>query len=542
MGGLRPAVDARLHEWDRVDFGRRMWQRDHTLWSPVEVPELTDRLGWLWLARDMEPLLDTFEELADEVRADADYVVLLGMGGSSLAPEVYQSTFGNARGYPELIVLDSTHPASVSAVADRIDPLRTMFVVASKSGGTLETMSFFKYFWSVVGALTDHPGRHFIALTDPGSKLEALARERDFLRVISTPPEVGGRYSALTPFGLVPAALIGVDVRALLSSAASMAEACGPGVSAGDNPGLALGAVLGEAAMAGRDKVTFIVSPSLSSFPVWAEQLIAESTGKDDKGIVPVAGEPLGQHDVYGTDRLFVHLSVAGDNPMGQPAALEVLQAAGQPVVRIVLDEVADLGAEFFRFEVAVAAVGSILEINPFNQPDVQVAKDLAKQAMSPGGLQTDLVEVMADDSEALRGAWDSWIAGVAEGDYIGLHAYQPMSPATEAVLERLQAGLRDRHRVAVTVGYGPRFLHSTGQLHKGGANNGLFVQFVDQPGMDLAVPEGDFSFDELIAGQAAGDYQALEGRHRRLLRINLGTDRAAGLEAVSRIALGGGS
>ena len=533
LNELGQAVRDRLAAWETERYGARLWAKDHTLWSEVEVPELTDRLGWLWLPDDMAPTLDDLEAFATEIREDVDHVVLLGMGGSSLAPEVYQSTFGNAAGYPELIVLDSTHPGAVRDVHDRIDPMRTVFVVASKSGGTLETMSFFHYFWAEVSAVSDSPGHHFIALTDPDSGLEALARERGFHRTFSTPPDVGGRYSALTPFGLVPAAMIGVDVRALLASAAAMAAACGPDVAVHQNPGLALGAALGEAALAGRDKVTFIVSPSLAAFPGWVEQLIAESTGKDDTGIVPVAGEPLGSHDVYGDDRLFVHVMVAGDDPLGQPAALEVLQAAGQPIIRIVLDDVTDLGAEFFRAELAVAAAGSILGIQPFNQPDVQIAKDLAKQAMSPEGLATDIVEVSADDGQALSIAWRQWISTLAPTDYISLQAYLPMGGSAAAILEQLQADLRDQHRVAVTLGFGPRFLHSTGQLHKGGANNGLFLQIVDTPSIALDVPEQDFTFDQLVEGQAAGDYQALMNRDRRVLRVNVGDDPARGLAAI---------
>ena len=533
MNDLTEAIRDRLLAWDEARFGERLWAKDHTLWSPVEVPELTERLGWLWLPSEMEPLIDVIEEFADEVRPDFDRIVLLGMGGSSLAPEVYQETFGNADGYPDLMVVDSTHPGAVEAAQAEVDRLRTLFVVASKSGGTLETMSLFHYFWRDVANATDDPGRHFVALTDPESKLVQLATDRGFRRVFLTPPDVGGRYSALTLFGLVPAGLIGVDLRAVVASAAAMADACGPGVSAARNPGLVLGAALGEAALAGRDKVTYVVSPSLRSLPGWIEQLVAESTGKDDKGIVPVAGESLGGHDVYGSDRVFVHVMVAGDDPEGQPAALEVLQAAGQPIIRIVLDHLTDLGGEFFRHEVAVAAAGSILGINPFNQPDVQIAKDLAKQAMSEEGLTADITEIRASDGDALSEAWAAWTDTVTQGDYISIHAYLPMSSGPAAVLDEIQANLRDRFRVAVTVGFGPRFLHSTGQLHKGGANNGLFLQIVDEPSSDVPVPEESFTFAELIAGQAAGDFEALTSGERRLLRVNLGSDVDGGLRTL---------
>ena len=447
LGSSTEAVRARLDVWDEQSYADRMWAKDHTLWSPELVPELADRLGWLWLPETMRELAAELPAFATDIREIADHVVLLGMGGSSLAPEVYQATFGNTDGYPELIVLDSTHPGAVLAVHDRIDVTRAVFVVASKSGGTLETMSFFHYFWSAVSESSDTPGQQFVALTDSGSKLEALASERGFRRTFLTPADVGGRYSALTPFGLVPAALIGVDVDRLLDGAAEMAAACGPGKSAATNPGLRLGAALGELALVGRDKVTFAVSPSLSAFPGWAEQLIAESTGKDDKGIVPVAGEPVGTVDVYGDDRLFVHLMVAGDDPIGQPAAFEVLQAAGHPIIRIVLDDVYQLGAEFLRFEVATAAAGSVLGIQPFNQPDVQVAKDLAKQAMSPEGLDAEITEVAADDAAALGHAWADWVGTLTDGDYLSIHAYLPMGGPLSVALDQFQADLREFHR-----------------------------------------------------------------------------------------------
>ena len=532
LGGLTSRVQARLAAWDEQDFGARLWAKDHTLWSTVEIRELTDRLGWLWLPGDTGQVAG-IEEFADEVRLEADRVVLLGMGGSSLAPEVYQATFGNAAGYPELMVLDSTHPAAVRAVSESIDLRRTLFVVASKSGGTIETLSLYRFFWGSVSGVTSHPGERFVALTDPGSGLEALARRRRFRRIFPTPPDVGGRYSALTPFGLVPAALIGMDIRRLLGSAAAMADACGPGVPASRNPALRLAAAMGEAALAGRDKITYVCSPSVAAFGAWVEQLIAESTGKNGTGIVPVAGEPLGDHRTYGDDRLFVHLDVAGEDPAGRPAALEVLQAVGHPVIRVVLDDLYDLGAELFRSEMAVAAAGSVLGINPFDQPDVQIAKDLARRAMSEEGLGGAIDEVSTGTPKELGDRLGEWVGTLRPGDYIGIHAYLPMGGPATPVLEELARTLRDRWGTAVTLGYGPRFLHSTGQLHKGGAANGVFLQIVDTPGPDTAVPEAGFTFGELIEGQAAGDYQALEARGRRVLRVRLHHDPADGVRAV---------
>ena len=532
LGGLTSRVQARLAAWDEQDFGARLWAKDHTLWSTVEIPELTDRLGWLWLPGDTGQVTG-IEEFADEVRLEADRVVLLGMGGSSLAPEVFQATFGNAAGYPELMVLDSTHPAAVRAVSESIDLRRTLFVVASKSGGTIETLSLYRFFWGSVSGVTSHPGERFVALTDPGSGLEALACRRRFRRIFPSPPDVGGRYSALTPFGLVPAALIGMDIRRLLDSAAAMADACGPGVPASRNPALQMAAAMGEAASAGRDKITYVCSPSVAAFGAWVEQLIAESTGKNGTGIVPVAGEPLGDHRTYGDDRLFVHLDVAGEDPAGRPAALEVLQAVGHPVIRVVLDDLYDLGAELFRSEMAVAAAGSVLGINPFDQPDVQIAKNLARRAMSEEGLGGAIDEVSTGTPAELGDHLGEWVGTLRPGDYIGIHAYLPMGGPATPVLEELARTLRDRWGMAVTLGYGPRFLHSTGQLHKGGAANGVFLQIVDTPGPDTAVPEAGFTFGELIEGQAAGDYQALVARGRRVLRVRLHDDPADGVRAV---------
>lgn len=535
LGSLTDRMDARLAAWDGEDFGARMWARDHTLWSREPIPELTNRLGWLWLPGETGQVAG-IEEFAAGIRHEADRVVLLGMGGSSLAPEVYQATFGNAAGYPELLVLDSTHPDAVRGAEAILDPARTLFVVASKSGGTIETLSLFRYFWKWMSDVSDRPGERFAAFTDPGSGLEALGRERGFRCIFPTPPDVGGRYSALTPFGLVPAALIGMDIRRLLGSAAAMARACGAAVVASRNPSLRLAAAIGEATLAGRDKLTYVCSPALAAFGAWVEQLIAESTGKRGTGIVPVVGEPLGDPGVYGDDRIFAGMTVEGEDPSGQDAALGMLEAAGHPVIRIVLRDLYDLGAEMFRSEMAVAAAGSILGINPFDQPDVQVAKDLAKRAMSADGLDVAIDEVSADRPGELAERVGEWLRTLRSGDYVGIHAYLPMDGPATPVLEQLVPGLRDGHRVAVTLGFGPRFLHSTGQLHKGGAGNGLFLQFVDTPARDLEVPEAGFDFGRLIEGQAAGDLHALAGRDRRVLRVRLGDDPAAGVAMVRDI------
>ena len=537
LGSLTDRVHDRLAAWDEQNYAMRMWDRDHSLWSAEDIPDLANRLGWLRLPYETEQL-PAIRAFAEEACPGTDRVVLLGMGGSSMAPEVFAKTFGSALGHPSLTVLDSTHPEAVRAVSGSLDPARTLFLVASKSGGTIETLSLFRYFWGEVSSVHDRPGDRFVALTDPGSGLEALARERGFRRIFATPPEVGGRYSALTPFGLVPAALIGMDIESLRASAAAMADGCGPDRPVVANPGLRLGAVMGESALAGRDKLTYVCSPAVTAFGSWVEQLVAESTGKNGTGIVPVAGEPLGDPESYGQDRLFVFMALQGDELPGWEEIRDGLLRRGHPMVGITLRHIDELGAEMFRSEMAVASAGSILGINPFDQPDVQVAKDLARQAMSPEGLEGS-VEETSSDSPRLAGALRAWAATIEPGDYVGIYAYLPMGGPAAPVLDSLVPLLRDRFRVPVTLGYGPRFLHSTGQLHKGGANNGLFLQLVDSPGPDIDVPEADFSFGELLEGQAAGDYQALTGRDRRVLRVRLAGDPRSAVETVAGL-LGG--
>ncbi|MDH3261946.1 MAG: glucose-6-phosphate isomerase [Acidimicrobiia bacterium] len=541
LGNYAPLVHMRLHRWEEEGFGRRLWAKDPTLWFADPQPELTDRLGWLTLHETMRSKLAALRALADDIKNEGfRHVVLLGMGGSSLAPEVYQRTFGNAPGYPELLVLDSTHPDAVRAVRDRIDPAKTLFVVSSKSGGTLETMSGFRYFWAAVADVASVPGGHFVAVTDAVSSLETLATDRDFRAVFQAPSDVGGRYSALTDFGLVPASIIGVDPGRLLDRVATIAAATGPSVAAPDNPALQVGAAMGELALVGRDKVTYVVSPTLAAFPDWVEQLIAESTGKDDKGIVPIAGEELRTPEAYGLDRFFVYLSLDGEQDDAQAAALQELQAVGHPVVRIRLEDTYDLAVEMFRAEMAVAAAGAVLGIHPFNQPDVQDAKTLAKEAMEGTGRQGEPpAEVATADVEGLADQARAWLSTVEPGDYLAIQAYLPMDSSVGVVLHSIRQDLQRRFRMATTVGYGPRFLHSTGQLHKGGPASGLFLQIVDQPDLDLAVPETDYTFGRLIAAQSVGDYQAMRQRNRRVLRVNLGSNRTNGLAAL-QAALGG--
>jgi transaldolase/glucose-6-phosphate isomerase len=530
-------VQRRIKEWQQAQFASRLWNKDHTLWSKEPQPELSDRLGWLELPRSMEKVLAEISSFADKVKADGiRHVVVLGMGGSSLAPEVFQRTLGNAPGCPELRVLDSTHPAAVKAIEDRIDLARTLFLVSSKSGTTLETNSFFYYFWEKLKRLKTDPGANFAAITDPATPLEQLAKERNFRATFSAPEDVGGRYSALTVFGLVPAALIGADVGAILARARRMSDACGAAVPEGDNPGLLLGAALAELTLAKRDKVSFICSPSLAAFPSWVEQLIAESTGKDRKGIIPVAGETLAAPEKYPADRCFVYLRFAADENHDIDRQLAALEANGHPTLRIDVSDKNDLGGEFFRWEVAVAAAGAALGIHPFNQPDVQLAKDLAKKAMGNSGKGARRIkdEVAAQDREALQNALAFWLGKKKTRDYIAVQAFLNPSPDNSQELHSLCAALQERLSVAVTLGFGPRYLHSTGQLHKGGPNSVLVLQVVDQTFDGLAVPETNYTFDALIKAQSAGDYAALKQRRRRILRVNVGKDATAGLRVLA--------
>lgn len=536
LDGHQDAVRQRLDRWRAEHVCRRLWKKDPTIWFRDPVPEITNRLGWLDLHEAMHEQLDDLHHMAEGLHAEnVAHVVLLGMGGSSLAPEVFGATFGNGKGYPRLLVLDSTHPTAVRHVDGGIDPLRDVFVVSSKSGTTLETLSLFRTFWDRTRRTTDRPGRHFIAITDPGTPLQQLAEEREFRHVVLAPPDVGGRYSALSVFGLVPAALTGIDVHQLLDRAWTMAEASSFCIAEPDNPSLTLGAALGELALAGRNKVTFLTSPALEAFPAWLEQLIAESTGKDGKGLVPIAAEPLGEPEVYGRDRLFVSLTLDGEQSEAMERGLVSLEAAGHPVVRIALASKADVAQEMFRWEMAVAAAGAVIGVHPFNQPDVQLAKDLARSAMEGSGDPADGEDedaIAVGEQDVLSRALAEW-ARPAPGDYVAIQAYlAPGGQVTEA-LQRIRLALRDRLRVATTVGYGPRFLHSTGQLHKGGPNTGLFLQLIDAPEHDVAVPETDYGFAALIRAQALGDYGALRQRGRRVVRINLGGDVADGLARV---------
>ncbi|WP_022834334.1 bifunctional transaldolase/phosoglucose isomerase [Salisaeta longa] len=529
------AVEEQLAAWDAADFGARFWRHDPTLWADVDTPELANRMGWLTLPARMNRHLADLTAFADAVRDTIDHVVVCGMGGSSLAPEVYSDVFGAAEGYPSLTVLDSTHPEHLEALADTLDLNRSLFLIASKSGTTVETLSFFRFFWDRVQALTDTPGDHFAAVTDPGSKLVALGAERNFRRVFTAMPDVGGRYSALTHFGLVPAALMGADLHGLLFRAGLKATAEGFAAPAtAPHDGLKLGAVLGALWNDGRDKLTFVPSAGLAALPAWHEQLIAESTGKDDVGLVPVAGEPLAGPDAYDDDRVFIHFHLEGAEDEALHETLDALEAAGHPVLRIALRDTTDLAREMYVWEVAVAAAGAVMGIQPFNQPNVEAAKKHAKAAMTGDDPAGDAVSTVdGTDTAALTDALRMWMGTVQPGDYLSVQAYLAPNASTDDALHTLQARLRDRLQAATTLGYGPRFLHSTGQLHKGGPNTVRVLQLVDTPTADVPVPETDFTFEALIRAQALGDYHALRDQDRTVLRIHLGPDPASRLSVL---------
>lgn len=540
LGESRNRVEDRLDSWVDKKVVQRLWNKDHTLWSHEPVAELVDRLGWLTIPDVKHETLDELTSFADRVRSDGfTHVVLLGMGGSSLAPEVFAKCFGGSPGYPELTVLDSTHPEAIRMVEEHIPLAHTLFVISSKSGTTLETLSLFRYFWERAGQLDQHPGTNFVAVTDRGSPLERLAKERGFRAIFSAPSDIGGRYSALTVFGLVPAALAGANIHELISRARMATETYLAPTSERNAAGLILGATISEFSST-RNKVTLVVSPSLSHFSDWAEQLIAESTGKDGKGILPVVNEPFVTPEHYGSDRLFIGLTLRGEENKETEKLFVELADRGHPVIRIILEDIYDLGQEFFHWEVAVALAGSDMGIHPFNQPDVQLAKDFTKRIMNGKKVFEEGKESVktldVSDPDSLVEAIELWMSQRQAGDYIALQAFLPPTSALTGALQQLRKMLLDRTRSATTLGYGPRFLHSTGQLHKGGANNGLFLQLVDDPGNDLYVPETNFTFGQVIRAQAIGDYKALTERKRRVLRVDLQTDAVAGLETLQQL------
>lgn len=546
LGAFQARVDRALKAWSQQGNTERLWRGDASLWSGADE---ADWLGWLTIASRMHAQAAELCAFARQVRdRGVTDVLLLGMGGSSLCPEVLAMTFGPREGWPALHVLDSTVPAQVRRFADAVEMETTLCLVASKSGTTIEPHAFCEFFWAKMReAVGDAAGQHFVAITDPGSALETLATERDFLAVFHGVPEIGGRFSALSHFGMLPAALIGVDVRAFLKRAMAMGDRC----KARDehNPGLLLGLMLGELATAGRDKVTLVTSPKLWDFGAWLEQLLAESTGKNGRGLIPIDLEDVALPDAYGADRVFVYLRLAGDACHDEK--IENLRAAQLPVIQLNVAGPLALGAEFFRWEYATAVAGEVLTINPFDQPNVQESKNFTAQLTQTfereGALpaQTPLfcdrdVAVYADagmdDLDSLEACVSQFLNRVAPGDYVALCAYLDMNRDNVAHLQGLRHRIRQACGVATTLGFGPRFLHSTGQLHKGGPNSVVVIQLTDDDSADVPIPGRAFSFGILKEAQALGDAHALSRRNRRAVRIHFKTDPIAGIYRLRSI------
>jgi transaldolase/glucose-6-phosphate isomerase len=549
---LAASVTNHLEDWKSAKKVARLWAGDASIWTASDE---SSWLGWLDAPRAARAALADLRTFAEEIRREGfTHVLLLGMGGSSLCPDVLRHTFGARAGWPKLEVVDSTDPQQIAASERRVDLAKTLVLVASKSGSTLEPNIFEAWFWERVQRISGaRTGRQFVAITDPGSKLEALARQKGYRRVFCGDPSIGGRFSALSPFGLVPAALLGLDLERFLARVDAMAAACGPGVPPATNPGVQLGVILGAAARSGRDKLTLVCSPAIAALGAWLEQLIAESTGKLGKGIVPVDLEALGRPEVYGNDRLFVYVRLEQGADKQQDAALEALERAGQEVVRIAVASPDELGAEFFRWEIATAVAGSLIGIHPFDQPDVEASKIATKELTSAyeksgalpaetpffesGGLQcyadarnaAALGKGLAKDAQ-LADVLRAHFGRFRHGDYFAALAYVEMNAAAISELQALRRSVRDQARVATALGFGPRFLHSTGQAYKGGPNSGVFLQVTCDDPADLQVPGAKYTFGVVKAAQARGDFNVLAERGRRALRVHVRGDLRAGL------------
>jgi glucose-6-phosphate isomerase len=521
---LSSSVEDSLKNLEENKILQRIWERDHTLWHP-QPEEISNRLAWLDSPVDMLNHVERIEEFAKSIPAEGyKRAFLLGMGGSSLAPEIYKRMFGVQDGFLDLKVVDSTDPDSLQAISENIDPTKTLFIVSTKSGGTIETLSFFKYFYNLLSELIDRKsaGDHFIAITDPGSKLETIAKNYNFRKIFLNDPNIGGRYSALSFFGLVPAALLGMDISLLLNRAKDKAKKTINETSLQKNDEVLLGTILGEAANHDVDKLTFHISPEIISFGDWVEQLIAESTGKSGKGILPVVGEmPSKNIDAYGNDRLFVFITLKAGEKEYYEGFKSMIEAAGRPSISIELNDKYDLGKLIFTWELATSIAGHIMNIHPFNQPNVESAKILAREMINHlqdgGEMHIDLKNELSITSMT------EFLNKIKPGDYVGIHAYLPPSPESNFALQDLQEAIRENYHCAVTWGYGPRFLHSTGQLHKGDRGNGMFIQFISKPMHDIPIPidagktESNYTFGMLKLAQAYGDAEALKKAGRKV-------------------------
>lgn len=553
---LAGKVKATVADWQSGAKMKRLWQRDASLWTGDDEAKW---LGWLDIIDEQIAQQDQLQKLAKEVQARGfQHVLLLGMGGSSLCPEVLRMTFGRITHFPTLHVLDSTDPAQVKAFEHAIDIPKTLFIVSSKSGSTLEPNIFKQYFFERTkqAAGATKAGAQFIAITDPGSKMQQVAEADRFLHIFFGRPSIGGRYSALSNFGMVPAAVMGLDTKKFLTHAAEMVRACGADVAVEENPGALLGVILGTAAVAGRDKVTIITSPGISDLGAWLEQLLAESTGKIGKGIIPVDREHLAAPDIYGNDRVFVYVRLDSGADAQQDARVDAIEKAGHPVVRVAMADTYELGAEFFRWEIATAVAGSIIGINAFNQPDVEASKvatrSLTSEYEKTGSLPAEKpiveeagIKLFTDEKNAadlakiargdqtLAGYLKAHLGRIKAGDYFAVLGYIQMNAEHEQALQAMRHAVRDKKHVATCLGFGPRFLHSTGQAYKGGPNSGVFLQITCDDSVELPVPGQKYTFGVVKAAQARGDFQVLAERGRRALRVHLGSNLKAGLATL---------
>ncbi len=553
-GPLANGVAASIEDWGKNNKVARLWQKDASLWTGTDE---SNWLGWLTITEEQLARLDVLRQIAEEVqKARFKHALLLGMGGSSLCPEVLRMTFRKIKGYPELHVLDSTDPVQIKATEEKVDLKSVLCIVSSKSGSTLEPNIYKQYFFERVKAQVGEKevGNRFIAITDPGSKLQQVAESDKFRRIFFGVPSIGGRYSALSNFGMAPAAIMGLDVAKFLKNTEEMVKACGASSAADVNPGVILGAILGVAAKQGRDKLTIVASPGIFDLGAWLEQLIAESTGKSGKGIIPVDRERLTRPSVYGNDRVFVYLRLASKPDSAQDATIASLQNAGEPVVRITLPNIYNLGQEFFRWEIATAVAGSIIGINAFNQPDVEASKietrKLTTEYESTGSLPPESpfladkgIKLFADDKNttALKGVWKltdvlrKHLSRAGDGDYFAVLGYIPMNGENEKALQGIRHAVRDKKKIATVLGFGPRFLHSTGQAYKGGPNAGVFLQITCDDAEDLAVPCQKYTFGIVKAAQARGDFAVLAERGRRALRVHLGKNLKSDLATLAK-------
>ena len=554
LGPLSERVSEAIEDAVRDDLSKRIWRKDAGLWTKDEDGQkiIKNSLGWLTVPDEMIGVVNELSEYAEAVRSRGFQTVMVcGMGGSSLCPEVLSKTFGRQSGFPQLLVLDSTDPDVLNELLQRVELEKCLFIIASKSGSTTEPNTFFKFWYDQLSKKTATPGENFIAITDPGSPLVETAAELDFQRTFLNQPDIGGRYSALSYFGMVPAALMGIDLKQFLARAKEAEQLCSAVMPPDKNEAMQLGVTIGECAVAGRDKLTLVTDDRLATLGLWIEQLVAESTGKEGKGILPVASEPLGDRDDYSEDRLFVSISI-GPQSEEVRKLLDTLVDAGHPVVVRELSDVYDLSAEFFTWEFATACAGWRLGINPFDQPNVQEAKDATKELLKTfvdhGKLPEqdvlvadDFITIYASESESLADsstldAVRAFLGTIKPGDYVALLSYVEETSATDAELQTIRLMLRDATKCATTVGYGPRYLHSTGQLHKGGPDTGVFIQITGNDLVDFAVPGESYTFSILKQAQDLGDFRALLSQKRSAIRVDLGKNTDAGLARMKEL------